>query len=67
MIQEVLKRCGDDLTKKRDKAGDPHPGHSAAAFIPGVKINITPMARTAWRQGRLASFDGAHWTILPTS
>jgi branched-chain amino acid transport system substrate-binding protein len=65
MIQEVLKRCGDDLTRENVIKQATHiQDIQLPLFIPGVKINITPMARTAWRQGRLASFDGAHWNYL---
>jgi len=33
-------------------------------FIPGVKINISPTSRVAWRQARMARFDGTKWVFF---
>jgi branched-chain amino acid transport system substrate-binding protein len=65
MIVEVLKRCGDDLTRENllKQATNVH-DLQLPLFLSGVKINVTPTSRVAWRQASMARFDGAKWVLF---
>lgn len=65
MIVEVLKRCGDDLTRKNLMTQVTSISDlSLPLFIPGVLINISSSDRTAWRSARIAKFDGKGWEFV---
>ena len=65
MIVEVLKRCGDDLSRENLlKQATNIQGLQLPLFLPGVKINISPASRIAWRQASMARFDGAKWVLF---
>jgi branched-chain amino acid transport system substrate-binding protein len=65
MIVELLKNCGDDLSRENLI-------HQATnirrlqlpMFLPGVTINVSPSARVGWRKARVARFDGSRWLLL---
>jgi len=62
MIVEVLKRCGDDLTRENLlKQATNVRDFQLPLFIPGIKINTSPTQRLAWRQASMARFDGVKW------
>jgi ABC-type branched-subunit amino acid transport system substrate-binding protein len=62
MIHEILRRCGDDLTRENViKHATNIKGFQLPLFIPGVTINVSPTSRIGWRQARLAKFDGTNW------
>ena len=65
IIHEVLKRCGDDLTRENviRQATDIR-DYQLPLFIPGVKVNVSPNSRIGWRQGRMAKFDGTKWVFF---
>lgn len=65
MIVEVLKRCGDDLSrenllKQATNVGD----LQLPLFLEGVTINISPASRVAWRRASMARFDGVKWVLF---
>ncbi len=65
MIVEVLKNCGEDLSRENVmKQATNINGLQLPLFIPGVKINISPTSRVAWRQARMARFDGTKWVFF---
>jgi branched-chain amino acid transport system substrate-binding protein len=65
MIVELLKRCGDDLSRENLlKQALSIKDVQLPLFIPGVKINTTPRSRVAWKQSQLARFDGANWVLF---
>jgi branched-chain amino acid transport system substrate-binding protein len=65
MIMEVLKNCGDDLSREKlIKQATNINGLQLPLFIPGVKINISPTSRIAWRQAWMARFDGTKWVFF---
>jgi branched-chain amino acid transport system substrate-binding protein len=65
IIHEVLKRCGDDLTRANlIKQATNIADLQLPLFIPGVKINITPTSRIGWRQAWMARFDGINWVFF---
>lgn len=65
MIVEVLKNCGDDLSRENliHQATNIR-GLQLPMFLPGVTINISPSARIGWRKARMARFDGSRWVLL---
>jgi len=65
MIVEVLKKCGDDLSRENllKQATNIH-GLQLPLFLPGVKIEVSPASRVAWRQASMARFDGAKWVLF---
>jgi ABC-type branched-subunit amino acid transport system substrate-binding protein len=66
MIEEVLRRCGDELTRQNlMKHATNIKDFQLPLFLPGVKVNVSPTSRIGWRQARLFKFDGSNW--LPIS
>ena len=53
MIVEVLKNCGDDLSRENliHQATNIR-GLQLPMFLPGVTINISPSARIGWKKGQ---------------
>jgi branched-chain amino acid transport system substrate-binding protein len=65
MIVEVLKRCGDDLSRENLlKQSTNVRDLQLPMFLPGVKVNISPNDRIPWRQARMARFDGTQWVYF---
>jgi branched-chain amino acid transport system substrate-binding protein len=65
MLEEIIKRCGDDLTREnlmtqttsiRDL--------QLPLFLPGIKINISNEDRVPWRSARIGRFDGKGWQYV---
>jgi hypothetical protein len=65
MIAEVLRRCGDDLTRKNlIRQATSIRDFQLPMFVLGVTINTSPDSRIGWRQGRMAQFDGSAWQFV---
>ena len=65
MIVEVLKRCGDDLSRENlVRQATNIRDLQLPLFLPGVKINISPTSRVAWRRASMARFDGVKWVLF---
>jgi hypothetical protein len=65
MIVEVLKRCGDDLSRENLlKQATNVRDLQLPLFLPGVTINTSPTSRVAWRRASMARFDGAKWVLF---
>jgi branched-chain amino acid transport system substrate-binding protein len=65
MIVEVLKNCGNDLSRENLlKQATNLRDLQLPMFLPGVKVNISPNDRIPWRQARMARFDGTHWVYF---
>ena len=65
MIVEVLKKCGDDLSRDNlIRQATSIQGLQLATFLPGLTINITPSDRIGWRKARMARFNGMRWVLL---
>ena len=65
MIVEILKNCGDDLSRENliNQATNIR-GLQLSMFLPGVTINISPSNRIGWKKARMARFDGSRWLLL---
>jgi ABC-type branched-subunit amino acid transport system substrate-binding protein len=65
MIVEVLKRCGDDLSRANLlKQATNMRDLQLPLFLSDVKINISPTSRAAWRKASMARFDGVKWVLF---
>ena len=64
-LVEILKNCGDDLTRENVlKQATNVKDLQLPLFVPGVRMNISPANRLAWRQARMARFDGRKWVFF---
>ncbi|WP_342730416.1 ABC transporter substrate-binding protein [Bradyrhizobium sp. B117] len=65
MIVEVLKRCGDDLSRENlIRQATSVQGLQLPTFLPGLTINVTPSSRIGWTKARMARFNGTRWVLL---
>jgi len=65
VLVEVLKKCGDDLSRENlIRQATNIQGLQLPTFLPGLTINVTPSNRIGWRQARMARFDGTRWVLL---
>jgi branched-chain amino acid transport system substrate-binding protein len=65
MIVEILKNCGDDLSRENViRQATNIRDLQLPMFLPGVTINIAPSQRIGWRKARMARFDGTRWVLL---
>ena len=65
MIVEVLKRCGDDLSRENLlRQATNIRDLQLPLVLDGVKINISPTNRAAWRQASMARLDGVKWVLF---
>ncbi|WOH48640.1 ABC transporter substrate-binding protein [Bradyrhizobium sp. sBnM-33] len=65
IIVDILKKCGDDLSRENlIRQATNVRDLQLSMFLPGVTINITPAQRIGWRKARMARFDGARWVLL---
>jgi branched-chain amino acid transport system substrate-binding protein len=65
IIVEILKECGDDLSRENlIRQATNVRDLQLSMFLPGVTINITPAQRIGWRKARMARFDGTRWVLL---
>jgi branched-chain amino acid transport system substrate-binding protein len=64
-LHEILRRCGDDLTRANlIKQATSIKDFQLPLFVPGVKLNVSSTSRIAWRSAQIARFDGAHFVRL---
>jgi branched-chain amino acid transport system substrate-binding protein len=65
MLEETLKRCGDDLTRDNLlKQATSIKDLQLPIFLPGIKINISNEDRVPWRSARISKFDGKSWQFV---
>ena len=60
-LVEVLKRCGDDLSRENIMKVASHLELELPMLLPGVKITTSPSDFRPIKQLQLQRFDGAHW------
>jgi branched-chain amino acid transport system substrate-binding protein len=66
LYAEVLRRCGDDLTRENLMAVATHL-HDVRipALLPGISISTSPTDYDPMKEVRLMRFDGHRWVLLP--
>jgi branched-chain amino acid transport system substrate-binding protein len=60
-LVEVLKRCGDDLSRENIMKVAAHLDLELPMLLPGIKITTSPGDFRPIKQLQLQRFDGAHW------
>jgi branched-chain amino acid transport system substrate-binding protein len=64
MVQ-VLKQCGDDLTRENLMRQAANLHHLALPMLlPGITVNTSPTDFYPIKEERMARFDGAHWVLF---
>jgi len=58
LLIEVLKQCGDDLTRANVLKIASHLDVAVPMFLPGIRYHITPDNYDAFRQAQIARFNG---------
>jgi branched-chain amino acid transport system substrate-binding protein len=58
LLIDVLKGCGDDLTRANVIKVAGHLDVPIPMFLPGIRFHITPDNYDAFRQAQIARFDG---------
>ncbi|HXC30684.1 MAG TPA: ABC transporter substrate-binding protein [Stellaceae bacterium] len=65
MTAQVLKQCGDELTRENvmKQAGSLH-DFSVPMLLPGITANTTPTDFAPVKQVQMAKFDGQRWNLF---
>jgi ABC-type branched-subunit amino acid transport system substrate-binding protein len=64
-LVEILKRCGDDLTRENVmKQATNLKSIELPMFLPGIKITTSPTDYRIVRQLQLMRFDGKQWVLF---
>jgi branched-chain amino acid transport system substrate-binding protein len=65
MTAQVLKQCGDELTRENvmKQAANLH-DFTVPMLLPGIKINTTPTDFAPIKQVQMAKFDGQRWGLF---
>ena len=64
-LVEILKRCGDDLTRENVmKQATSLKNIELPMFLPGVKITTSPTDYRIVKQLQLMRFDGKQWILF---
>jgi branched-chain amino acid transport system substrate-binding protein len=66
LFAEVLRRCGDDLTRENLMEVATHlRGVRMPSLLPGISISTSPTDYDPMKEVRLMRFDGHRWVLLP--
>lgn len=60
-LVQVLKQCGNDLTRENVMKQAAHLDFDAPMLLPGIKVQTTPADFFPIREMQLAKFDGKSW------
>jgi hypothetical protein len=62
LLVEVLRRCGDDLTRENVmKQAASLKDVDLTMLLPGIRINTSPTDYQPIKQAQLQRFDGSRW------
>jgi hypothetical protein len=65
MIEQVLKRCGDDLTRENVlKVATSLKNERPPLYLDGIKVNNSPKDYRAVHNLQLSRFDGKRWVAI---
>jgi len=65
LFAEVLRRCGDELTRENLMAVATHlEGVRMPALLPGITLSTSPTDYNPFKQMRLQRFDGHQWVLF---
>jgi branched-chain amino acid transport system substrate-binding protein len=63
-LTEVLRRCGDDLTRDHVMQEATHLDLALPMLLPGIRVRTSPTDLRAIKQMRLVRFDGQRWVLF---
>jgi branched-chain amino acid transport system substrate-binding protein len=63
-LTEVLRRCGDDLTRDHVIQEATHLDLALPMLLPGIRVRTSPTDLRAIKQMRLVRFDGQRWVLF---
>jgi branched-chain amino acid transport system substrate-binding protein len=63
-LTEVLRRCGDDLTRDHVMQEASHLDLALPMLLPGIRVRTSPTDLRAIKQMRLVRFDGERWVLF---
>ena len=67
LLVHVLRRCGDDLTRKNVMAQASHLTHvDLDMLLPGISVTTTPTDYRVNKQFQMVQFDGQRWEKIGT-
>jgi branched-chain amino acid transport system substrate-binding protein len=65
MIEQVLKRCGDELTREKVlKVATSLKGERPPLYLDGIKVHNSPTDYRAVHNLQLSRFDGKRWVAI---
>jgi branched-chain amino acid transport system substrate-binding protein len=65
LFAEILRRCGNDLTRENLMAVATHlQGVRMPSLLPGITLSTTPTDYNPIKQIRLQRFDGKRWVVF---
>jgi ABC-type branched-subunit amino acid transport system substrate-binding protein len=65
MIEQVLKRCGDELTRENVlKVATSLKGERPLLYLDGIKVHNSPVDYRAVHNLQLSRFDGKRWVAM---
>lgn len=63
-VVQILKRCGDDLTRENIMKQASHLDMELPMLLPGIRLKTTPSDLRPIKQMRLVRFDGERYDVL---
>ncbi len=63
-LVDMLKRCGNDLTRENVMKQAAHLDFALPMLLPGIKVTTSPTDFYPIKQMRLARFDGKNWQLF---
>jgi branched-chain amino acid transport system substrate-binding protein len=63
-VVQILKQCGDDLTRENIMKQASHLDMELPLLLPGIRLNTTPTDLRPIRQMRLVRFDGERYVLF---
>jgi len=65
LMTQVLKQCGNDLSRENImKQAENLKDVELPFLLPGIKVNTSPTDHAPIQQERLAKFNGEHWVLF---
>jgi branched-chain amino acid transport system substrate-binding protein len=63
-LTEVLRRCGDDLSRENVMNEASHLDMALPMLLPGIRLKTSPTDLRGIKQMRLVRFDGERWVLF---
>jgi branched-chain amino acid transport system substrate-binding protein len=63
-LGQVLRQCGDELTRELHAAGRQFARSQLPMLLPGIKVNTSPSNFFPVKQMQLVKFEGDGWVLF---